>query len=77
MTSQGIREKAGRRRTACYERLRWNPLSIFAERKFLGCQAFAGGKWAAGTQEVPEKVNRQVPNLWVGPQQERWEQGNP
>lgn len=64
MASQSIREAEGRR-AACYERLQWNPLSIFAEPKVLGCQAFVGGRWATGTQEMPEKVNGQVPSTKV------------
>lgn len=65
MASQGIGEEAERRRAACYEWLRWNPLSIFAEPKVLGCQAFEGSRWATGTQEVPEKVNGQAPSKKV------------
>lgn len=79
------REKAERRRAACYERLQWNLLSVSAEPMVLGCQAFEGSRWATGTQEVPEKVNRQAPSRKVSCQGKAvgWslaggmEQGNP
>lgn len=62
---QGIREKAERRKAAHYERLWWNPPSIFAEPKVLGCQAFEGSRWATGTRQVPEKVSGQAPSRKV------------